>query len=104
MSCPFGPYKSEDDVMRLTCLAMALVALATPAWAFNGSAPATDWEKARDVCTKAGGDQIVCTMRHMPDETQALSIAEDLVSWCGVPNKIAQCPVWRAYIKQRWGY
>ena len=54
--------------------------------------------------SKAGGDQIICTMRHTPDERYAPSIAADLASWCSVPNKLEQCPGWRVYIKQRWGY
>ena len=90
--------------MRRIVLAALLVAVAMPTWGYNDAMPNTDWEKTRDVCTKAGGDQIICTMRHMPDEASALSIAADLASWCSVPNKLEQCPGWRAYIKQRWGY
>ena len=94
--------------MRRIALAALLAAVAMPAWAYNDrpSAVADDWKKTVELCIKAGGDNPTCHWQHNPDETAARDSALiALVQICEVEEPTArQCPIWRAYIKQRWGY
>ena len=96
--------------MKRIILAALLVALATPAWAFNE--PSTDAERqaAYDLCREVGTNMHICGMMTASSEHLALEIGTALMSWCakdGVqanPYAAKDCTDTRAYIKQRWGY
>jgi len=94
--------------MRRIVLAALLSTVALPAWAYNDrpSAVADDWKQAAELCAKAGGDQPICHWHHHPDETFARNSALKFMELCNDPKTsgLPQCPGWRAYIKQRWGY
>jgi hypothetical protein len=71
------------------------------------------------VCMQAGGDSVICLLRHAPERT-ALEFATEVLQNCEdnrndphfgvgkVPgyraNNEKWCTMFRAYIKQRWGY
>ena len=95
--------------MKTLRLLAVLLVLAGPAWAANDEMPsavADDWQKTVVLCVKAGGDQPICSLQHNPDETRARNSALKFMGICEDPKtrEAPQCPLWRVYIKQRWGY
>lgn len=96
--------------MRMFRLLALLVALATPVWAFNGSAE-EERQAAYNVCRDLGTSMNICTMKHARSEAAALTWANRVLEQCRsddpkdyIGGTAATCPKDRAYIKQRWGY
>ena len=98
--------------MKTMRLAALVVALATPAWAFNGPAELSqatqdEWDAAYNLCVRVGGNPRVCWIRHAPSEILAAGAAKANLVFCETEqwgNKEADCAAVRDYIKQRWGY
>lgn len=94
--------------MRRLLTALAVLAIATPAWAANNDRPVytnTGPEGAWDVCIASGTPSSICTMKNVA-EHDAITIALKTLKTCST-QAVAQpdeCPVIRAYVQQRWGY
>jgi hypothetical protein len=89
-------------------LAALLAAVALPTWAAN------DERLAFKVCEDSGTPGAICVMKYAATEAQALNHAEAVLDGCRkyedamargtYPRITSDCPLSRAYIKQRWGY
>ena len=95
-------------------LAALFLALAVPAWAANDGQPrfplaSVEAGQVCEVCVGSGTPSHSCAMKNM-SEDNALEVALISLRDCSTgveayPARLdAECPLVRAYIKQRWGY
>jgi hypothetical protein len=92
--------------MKTIRLAALLVALATPAWAFNNDKPQhyTNIQiKPFQVCVGVGTLSDICGMKHAPED-DALTMAQNYLKICSEGGMPDECPVILACVKQRWDY
>jgi hypothetical protein len=108
-------------MMRAIAIAIAL-SIAPSAWAVDVDDDIDPRTKALlTVCMESGTPPSICGMKHGGSEAFALFIARRALADCSFDNLTrltnaepkdigrlaqlnAECPIVRAYIKQRWGY